>query len=112
MRHLISLPFDPTAILTIPTSIDTMWADKLESAYERREHHQVYHAIHARPTQKKKEKKKQNKKKKNWVGWSKYLCGGLSTIAAEHYPPMNLSMQKSGLYTVYVHRSQRDPFRD
>ena len=47
LRHLISLPFDPTGIPTVLTSIDTMWTDKLESACEEGEYHHVYYAIHA-----------------------------------------------------------------
>jgi hypothetical protein len=47
LRHLVSLPFDPTGILTVLTSIDTMWTDKLESACEEGEYHHVYYAIHA-----------------------------------------------------------------
>ena len=47
LRHLISLPFDPTGILTVLTSIDTMWTDKLESACEGGGYHNVYYAIHA-----------------------------------------------------------------
>lgn len=77
MRHLISLPFDPTGILTVLTSIDTMWTDKLESACERREHHQVYYAIHARPT----------KKKKQDLGW----LGKVSMRTSLHHSSRALS---------------------